>query len=512
MGSTDQVSLLEKRIIELENENLFLKDKVDFLTHKLFGKKSEQTSSLGIEGQISLFDEAENLADSNSPEPDMKDVASYRRKRFPGQREELLKDIPHEKKLCTLAEEDRFCVKCGTPLNSIGEEFVRTEIEFIPAKVRVIDYYRETFECRKCRKNGEGYIEKSPMPYPVMQHSYASPSTVAWVIHQKYELAVPLYRQEKEWESLGVNLSRATMSNWIITCYRDWLSPIVNRLHEKLLMQNYLHIDETTLQVLGEEGRTNTSNSYMWVYSSIKECDHPIRIFEYQPGRSGNYPKEFLKNYTGFIHTDAYKGYEKVSGITRCLCWSHLRRYFVEALPKDVSSSKATIPAKAIEYINRLFELEKNLEILSPTGRKEQRLIQEKPVLDAFGSWIENTHTGILPKSKLGQAFQYALNQKDGLMNYLLDGNCSISNNLAENSIRPFTIGRKNWLFSGSPKGAQSSAGVYTLIETAKANGLNPNKYIQYILSDIPGTGFLEHPEFLEDYMPWDPYIQKTCR
>lgn len=512
MGTTNQVQLLEKHISELEKENLILQEKVAFLTRKLYGSKSEQTSSLGIEGQMSIFDEAETLAAENAPEPDMKDVASYRRKRFPGQREELLKNIPHEKKLCTLAEEDRFCETCGDSLYSVGEEFVRTEIEFIPAKVRVIDYYRETFECRSCRKMGEPYMEKSPMPTAIMQHSYASPSTVAWVIHQKYELAVPLYRQEKEWESLGVNLGRATMSNWIMTCYRDWLSPITKLLQEKLLEQSYLHIDETPVQVLNEPERKNTTDSYMWVYSSIKESKQPVRIFEYQPGRSGNYPKAFLKEYKGFIHTDAYKGYEKVTGITRCLCWSHLRRYFVDALPKDVKSPEATLPAQAITYINKLFEIEKKLEILSPEGRKEQRLIQETPVLEAFWSWTKTASAGILPKSKLGQAFTYAFNQKEGLMNYLLDGNCAFSNNLAENCIRPFTIGRKNWLFSGSPKGAEASAGIYTLIETAKANGLNPNKYIQYILSDIPGSTFLQNPGFLEDYMPWDPMIQKLCR
>ena len=233
---------------------------------------------------MSIFDEAEAFADPKADEPDLKDVGSYRRRKFVGQREELLKDIPHEKKLCTLAEEDRFCEKCNTPLRSIGEEFVRTEIEFIPAKVRVIDYYRETFECRKCRKEGGTYIEKSPMPYPVIQHSYASPSSVAWVIHQKYELAVPLYRQEKEWENLGVSLGRATMSNWIMTSHRDWLSPVVGLLKQKLLEQHYLHIDETPLQVLKEPGRKNTTDSYMWVYSSIKEEVHPIRFFEYQPG------------------------------------------------------------------------------------------------------------------------------------------------------------------------------------------------------------------------------------
>lgn len=255
MNSDNQVIQLHGRIKELENQNRILQEKVDYLTHKLFGSSSEQTSSLGTPGQMSIFDEAEASADSKAPEPGLKDVASYRRLKFKGQREELLKDIPHEKKLCTLAEEDRFCERCNTPLQSIGEEFVRTEIEFIPAKVRVIDYYRETFECRKCRKDGEPHMEKSPMPYPVMQHSYASPSSVAWVIHQKYELAVPLYRQEKEWETLGVRLSRATMSNWIVTSHRDWLSPVVELIKKKLLEQHYLHIDETPLQVLNEPGR-----------------------------------------------------------------------------------------------------------------------------------------------------------------------------------------------------------------------------------------------------------------
>ena len=350
------------------------------------------------------------------------------------------------------------------------------------------------------------------MPYPVIQHSYASSGAIAWIIHQKYELAVPLYRQEKEWETLGVGLTRATMSNWILTSYRDWLSPIVELLHKKLLEQQYLHIDETPVQVMNEPGRKNTTDSYMWVYYSIKGEQTPIRQFVYQPGRGGSYPVNYLKGYQGFIHTDAYKGYEKVTGVTRCICWTHLRRYFVETLPKDIDRPDGTLPAIAIKYINHLFDIEKKLEILSPKGRQEQRLVQEGPVLEAFWSWVEETAPKSLPNSKLGKAFTYAKNQKPGLMNYLLDGNCSISNNLAENSIRPFTIGRKNWLFSGSPKGAEASAGIYTLIETAKANGLNPMKYIQFILSDIPGTAFLEFPEYLEEYMPWDPLIQKICR
>jgi hypothetical protein len=331
-------------------------------------------------------------------------------------------------------------------------------------------------------------------------------------MHQKFVNALPLYRQEKEWESLGVSLSRATMANWILAASRDWLMPVVDLMHKKLLKEEHLHVDETTVQVMNEEGRKNTTDSYMWVYATGQHSKNPIRIFEYQPGRSGKYPEEFLKEFKGYLHTDAYSGYNKVSGITRCLCWTHLRRYFVDALPKDIQSPEATLPSHGIVYCNKLFEIEKNLEKLSREERKSERLKQEKPVLDAFWSWINSIKTKVLPKSKLSEALKYALNQKEELMNYLKDGNCSISNNLAENSIRPFTIGRKNWLFSGSPKGATASATVYSIIESAKANGLNPYKYLYYIFSELPGVQFGQHPEFLEDYLPWSPEVQESCK
>ena len=218
----------------------------------------------------------------------------------------------------------------------------------------------------------------------------------------------------------------------------------------ELLKQRYLHIDETHVQVLKE------------------------------PGRSGKYPEAFLREYEGYIHTDAYSGYNAVSGVKRCLCYTHLRRAFVDALPPD--------------------------------QKKKERLIREKPLLEAFWSWAEKSAIGELPKSKLSKAFHYALNNREGFWNYLEDGNCSISNSLAENCIRPFVIGRKNWLFSGSPKGAEASAGIYTLVETAKANGLAPMKYIKYILSDMPGSAFLEHPEYLDDYLPWNPLVKEFCR
>ena len=274
-------------------------------------------------------------------------------------------------------------------------------------------------------------MEKAPVPYPPVLHSLASASTIAWLIHHKFELSIPLYRQEKEWEALGLRLSRATLSNWILVVYRDWLVHIVHRLKLELLKQRYLHIDETHVQVLKEPGRKNTSDSYMWVYCSIRDAVNPIRYFEYQPGRSGKYPEAFLRGYEGYIHTDAYSGYNAVSGVKRCLCYTHLRRAFVDALPKDIHNPEASKPAEAILRLNQLFNIESELEALPPDQKKKERLIREKPLLEAFWSWAEKSSIGELPKSKLSKAFHYALKNREGFFRYLEDGNCSISNSLA---------------------------------------------------------------------------------
>ena len=470
MPSTEQE--YRDYIRELEQQVRLLKEQVDFLTRKLYGTKSEKTSVLQIEGQMSLFDEIENTADPNAAEPSLIEVEKHLRKRkYAGQKAELIKDLPHKKVLHIIDESEMVCEKCGSALVRVGEEFVRTEVQFIPARLEVIDHYRETYECRACRKKGTPYMEKAPVPYP----------------------------------------PGATMSNWLLVIYRDWLRHIVGRLKQELLKQKYLHIDETHVQVLKEPGRKNTSDSYMWVYCSIKDEARPVRFFEYQPGRGGKYPEAFLKDYDGFIHTDAYSGYNGISDGKRCLCYTHLRRSFADALPKDLKDPAATRPAEAILRLNKIFDIESELAGLSPENRKEERIRREKPLLEAFWSWSEKNAVGVLPKSKLATAFGYALNHRKEFFNYLEDGNCSISNSLAENCIRPFVIGRKNWLFSGSPKGAKASAGIYTLVETAKANGLSPEKYIKHILADMPGSAFLEFPEYLDEYLPWDPYIKEIC-
>ncbi len=518
MTFSAQLEAFEKRITELEAENKRLHDTVAYLTKQLFGKRSEKTSSLS-QGQVSLFDELppvfnemEILADPKVAEPNLQqEAAKFAQKRYKGQRKDQIKHLEHVKKVYHLVDAGRSCKTCDTELAVVGEEFVRSELEFIPAQVRVIDYYRETLECRSCRKNDKPYMEKAEVPDPVILHSLASPSTLAWIMHQKFVNAIPLYRQEAEWQMLGVTLSRATMSNWLMVAARDWLIPVVNRLHQELLKEKYLHADETPIQVLQEEGRKNTTESYMWVYSTGQYGNHPIRLFEYQPGRGGHYPKKFLKGFTGYMHTDGYTGYDKVEKIIRCYCWAHVRRKFVDALPKDVQSPEVTLAAQGIQFCNQLFEMEKVFRDLSQEERYKERLAKQMPMLEAFWAWAESSRQATPPKGKTSEALLYAVKHKEGLMNYLKDGNCSISNNLAENSIRPFTIGRKNWLFSGSPKGAAASAAIYSLVETAKANGLSPHRYVEYILGDLPGIPFRQYPEILDDYLPWNPDIQKKC-
>jgi hypothetical protein len=330
-------------------------------------------------------------------------------------------------------------------------------------------------------------------------------------MYQKYVNSVPLYRQEKDWEHLGIALSRTTMANWVIRCSEDYFTPVIDHLRKELLKRDIAHCDETPVQVLKEDGKKPQTKSYMWLYRTGNDAKAQIILYDYQPSRNGDHAATFLKDFKGYVHSDGYAGYNKLDGIIRCGCWAHLRRKFVEAIP--VRNAKGASPTSAEigrDYCNQLFKIEEGLANLSPEKRYCKRLELEKPVLEAFWCWLENLT--VLNGSALGKAVKYARNQKPYMENYLLDGRCSISNNAAENSIRPFTIGRKNWLFSDTPKGASSSAAVYSIVETAKANGLNVYTYLEYLLLYMPDSDWQNHPENLEDLMPWSEAAQKECK
>ena len=503
---------MQHQIDELQSENQKLKQQVAHLQQHLYGRKSEKKTVLYPEEELmNLFDEAETEAKPSQPEPELTQTVKehQRKKKKVGHRKELLDAVPHEKVVIDLTADEKSCPVCGSELSVVGETYVRSEIKHIPAQNIVVDYYQKAYECRHCRQEGTTQVIQPAMPQPVVPHSYTSPTALAHIMVQKYQYALPLYRQEQEWKQYGIPLSRSTMANWILIAAQEWLYPLVAHLHQELLKEPLIHADETPVQVHKEKGRKNTTKSYMWVYTSgVCNPIHPIRLFDYHPSRSKDCVQTFLGTFSGYLQTDDYAAYGTITKVSRCLCWAHARRKFLDAKPLGIDDLDNTIVKAGIDQIGALFAMEKELAGLSPEKRKEERLRQEKPLLEAFWLWAESYRDRVLPKSKLSTALNYALSNKAGLEMYLTDGRCSISNNLAENSIRPFTIGRKNWLFSGSPKGARASAAVYSLIETCKANQVNAEQYLTYIFERLPNESSLTDSQLLENYMPWQTAIK----
>ena len=504
------IEQLENTIKDLQNQVNNLTEMVMLLRKEKFGPSSEKTPKQ-VEGQLSLFNEAEVEADASVPEPISKEVKGYVRKNPKTKREEVIKELPVREILCETAKEEQYCDHCNSKLRPIGKEVVREELEYIPAKLHIVRYVRMAYECPRCKHTEHPFIKKALTPTSLMNHSLASPSSVANVMYQKYVNSVPLYRQEKEWERMGLSLSRATMANWVIRCSQDYLMPVVEHLQKKLLERDIIHCDETPVQVLKEEGKKPQTKSYMWLYRTGDDGKPPVILYDYQPSRNGDHAVVFLKDFHGFVHSDGYSGYNKLTGITRCGCWAHLRRKFIEAIPKKTSLGEPLTNAEiGRDYCNQLFEIERDLKYLSPEERRLKRLELEKPILEAFWCWLENLN--VLKSSALGKAVTYAKNQRKYMENYLLDGRCSLSNNAAENAIRPFTVGRKNWLFADTPKGAYASAAVYSIIETAKANGLNVYTYLEYLLLYMPDTDWRNCPEELDMLMPWSESVQAECK
>ena len=301
----------------------------------------------------------------------------------------------------------------------------------------------------------------------------------------------------------GIQLSRQTMSNWILRATEDYLVPVYQRLHEELLKREVLHADETTLQVLHEPGKAPQSDSFMWLYRTSGDTDKPIVLYEYQPGRGAKHPREFLAGYKGYLHTDGYAGYHDLGeDITVVGCWTHARRKFDEAvksLPKG--KAKGSSASQGLAYCNLLFEIEQGLAEKTAEERYSERLKQAKPVLDAMWSWA-NSRTAA-PKSALGKALNYLKEQWPYLTNYLKDGRLELSNNRAERSIKPFVIDRKNFLFANTPKGAKGSAIMFSLIQTAIENGLDPYKYLTWLLKTA-NTADLKNLDMPEKLLPWN--------
>ena len=475
---------LKERIAELEQQVGLLTEAIRLARQKRFGASSEHSSEEAMEQLSLLFNEAEVYADQTAKEDDSSvAVAAHKRhKKHEYTLDELPENVPVEVVEHRLPEEALVCPNCGDTMTEIGKE-VRRRLKLVPAKAVVVEDWYYTYACRNCEKeNTETPVVKAAREPNFIPGSFATPEAAAHLMVQKFVMGSPLYRQEQELKRQGISLSRQTMSNWLLWSAEHLLQPVYDRLHEELLKREVLHADETTLQVLHEPGKTAQSNSYMWLYRTSGDTGRPIVLFDYQPGRGACHPKTFLSGFKGYLHTDGYGVYHKLPEITVVGCWAHARRKFDEAM-KSLPKGKArnSSAAQGLAYCNLLFKIEEGLAGLSPKERHDQRLKQAKPVLDALSAWA-NTRTAA-PKSALGKALSYLKDQWPYLLNYLKDGRLELSNNRAERSIKPFVIDRKNFLFANTPSGAKSSAVIFSLIQTAAENGLDPYRYLTWLLS-----------------------------
>ena len=477
---------------KMEQQISWLTQQLRLSKKRLFGASSEKVQHEVINIMSSLFDEAELLASEEvqieaAPEISTKVAAHTRRKHSTILPDNLPEEIETEVVEHGLRAEERICKECGSEMPVIGKE-IRKTLVIIPKQFKVREDWYYTYACSNCNKEGISTpVIKTPKDNSVISGSFASPEAIALIMTEKFVMGSPIYRLEQEFKRQGIDLSRQTMSNWVLKSTELWLKPLYKELHKRLLMQEVLHADETTLQVLAEEGRKATAKSYMWLYRTSRDAKHPIVLYEYQPGRGKEYPQKFLDGFKGYLHTDGYAGYHSLQGdITVVGCLAHLRRKFDEAVKAQPKGKSATLSAakQGLSYCIQLFRLEKKFEKLSSEERYEERLRQEKPILDALLAWANTLNAA--PKSALGKALEYLNNQWPYLINYLKDGRLEISNNRAERSIKPFVIDRKNFLFAVTPRGAQGSAIMFSLIETAKENGLDPYRYLCYIFKTAP--------------------------
>lgn len=470
-------------------EIICLQEKLRLLIHKRFGVSCEAHAD-----QLRLFDEAEQDA-VEGPVADSGTIDGPAHRRAKRGRRALPKDLPRVEIVHDIGDAQKGCPHDGTPLDCIGEA-VSEQLDIVPATVQVLKHIRKKYACPCC----ERHVVTAELPKQPIPKSLASPGTLAFVATSKYCDALPLYRQQVIFERLGHELPRATLANWMVQCGKR-VQPLINLLEDRLLSQGVIEMDETPVQVLNEAGQRAQSDSYLWVRGAGPP-EARIILFDYDPGRSQTVPPRLLPDYRGALMVDGYGGYDRVcqhQGLTRLGCWAHARRQFVEA--QRASGKKPSPQADhALKLIGKLYKVEKACKELDPDERRRQRREKAQPILDKLHRWLQKTLPGVPPKTALGKALHYLHSQWSRLIGYLDDGAYPIDNNRIENAIRPFAIGRKNWLFSNSTAGIKASANLYSLVETAKANGVEPYQYLKHLFTELPNADTVEE---IEQLLPW---------
>lgn len=511
-----EIQLLKDKQKELEFMNAMLSDRLALARRKQFGSSSEKYAE-GYE-QMDLFNEAEASADPEAEEPTFEEVhpSSYKRKKRTGKKEEDLSGFEVTETIeYKLAGEDRYCPECGKKYKIVTKETVK-RLKFVPAKFEVVEEVTYVYSCPEC-----GFMKRPEKTPPLVSGgSIATPSLVAGIMNAKYVNGMPLARQEREFARYNLNLSTKTMANWIIGCANRYLKPLYDRMKEEFLKSRYIHCDETRIQVIGEPDQKGTTQNWMWVYLT-DEYSESLRmaLFDYERTRAGYHPVKFLDGrFHGYLTCDGYQAYHGLDdSITVTGCFTHARRRFdaaLTALKKDFTREqlKETVAYNAMTRIGILYKVEELIRNKTPEERYEERQKQSRPVVDALFEWLHSMEDSVDRSSLIGDAILYTLNQEPYLRRYLDDGHLSIDNNSAERAIKNFAVGRRNWLFAKSIRGADASAVVYSITETALLNGLKPYVYLTYVLDQIRQMGPFPKPDELERLLPWSDDLPEEFR
>lgn len=466
----------------------YLEELVRLLKNELFGRKTEKLTPPDSK-QLPIFPSSEQ---SPTPEPVEAVVIEAHTRKKSG-RKPIPADLPRIEVIQDIPEEQKYC-PCGERLSCIGEE-VCEKLDYIPAKIQVMRIIRPKYACKNCEgvEDTGPTVKIAPPPAQLIPKSIATEALIAQIATAKFADGLPLYRQEKIFGRYQIDLSRKTMANWLIQVSLRCL-PLIELFKDQIRSGPLINMDETPVQVLNEPGRSNTTKSYMWVFSG-GDPDRRTVVYQYHPTRSAQVVLDFLSDYQGYVQSDAFSGYDQLGrrqGIIHLGCWVHARRNFIEvtkAMKKDPGKKPIRgLSDEAIDFIGNLYQVERLSKTLNLSYDQIYQLRQReaKPILEKFKIWLDVNRDLTPPKSLLGKAIQYALNNWKKLIVYIEDGRLKPDNNVAENAIRPFVLGRKNWLFSGAPKGAEASAVFFSLIETAKANGFEPYAYLRYLFEKLP--------------------------
>lgn len=513
----DALTQKDKALADMQTRLDEMTEELKLLRKKLFGSSTEHMSNPYVNSdQLTIYPFL-GIEPEKEPEPieaEYIEIQGYTKsKKAKSTLKEQFSNIPVKQVFIdSLSDEDKICPTCGTEMQPIGTEIIRREVIHVKPSMYMLEYVGTTYGCPVCKDTEDPqFVKDNKAPAALIKGSYTSPSLTSWVLYEKFAKSVPFYRLEKSLEELGAKISRTTMANWAIQCNSLYFKHLTDYFHRELLKRKYLMMDETPIQVLHEPGRTPESKSYVWLMRSGNDGLPPIIYYRYAPTRSGDVALELTDGIQPgtYLMCDGFSGYNKLKDVRRCTCYAHIRRYFYEAIPAGHDRDITNPAVQGVMYCNKLFSYENKYaeRHYKPETIKKRRLKDEEPVIEAFLDWADKQI--VTGNSKFSKTLTYFKNRRNDLMTYLEDGHCSLSNNWSENSIRPVTVGRKNWLFSSSVDGAEASMNIYTIIEMAKLHGLNRQKYIEYILEHRPSAEMTD--EELSLLAPWNKDVQETC-